>query len=197
MNKKEQIVFRKGKKIILRPICESDIDKCIVWMNDPDVTQFVAQRFPMFLEDEKEWVREARKNKENSLRFAIETLDGTYIGNTGLHPRWTDGTADFGIMIGEKDYWGKGYGADVIMTLLEYAFYSLNLRKISLTVFATNPRAHKCYQKCGFEDEGCKRQQYYVNGKYVDEIIMGCFREDWEKIWEEYQKQLTKKEGEI
>ena len=189
IEQKDRVVFRKGKRVILRPVCEDDVRRCLIWINDPEVTQFLATNLPLFLEEEKEWLRKRHENKDKDLAFAIETIDGEHIGNVGLHRiSWINRHASFGIAIGNKEYWGDGYGTDATMTILEYAFNSLNLHKVSLSVLSSNPRGHKCYLKCGFVDEGCRKEQHFSNGQWVDEIMMSCFREGWEATWQKYQE---------
>ena len=113
--------------------------------------------------------------------FVIE-VDGKTIGHIGLHP-WRNrraGTASFGVGIYDPDYLGKGYGREAINLLLDWAFRIQNYRRIGLTTDATNERAIRAYLACGFVEEGRRRQHEYVNGRYVDEVIMGILRSDWE-----------------
>ncbi len=89
-----------------------------------------------------------------------------------------------GISIGEKEYWGKGYGTDAMRVVLRYAFTELNLHRVSLTVFEYNPRAIRSYEKAGFTLEGREREAVFRSGKRTDMIYMGVLREDWERLSE-------------
>jgi RimJ/RimL family protein N-acetyltransferase len=89
-------------------------------------------------------------------------------------------------MIGNKQYWGDGYGTDAKMLQLRYAFYQENIRKMISSVYATNERSIAYLKKCGYKKEGIRKDSRYVNGRYVDVILMAVFQRDWEPIWDEY-----------
>ena len=92
--------------------------------------------------------------------FSIRTLtDDRLIGDLGLDVvDWSGRDAFVGLGIGETDYWGKGYGTDVMNVLLRFAFTEINLRRVTLTVFEYNPRAIRSYEKAGFRHEGRMRK---------------------------------------
>jgi RimJ/RimL family protein N-acetyltransferase len=114
--------------------------------------------------------------------FMIRALqDDRIIGEIGLDGvSWSNGNAWVGISIGEKEYWGKGYGTDALQVLLRYAFTELNLHRINLTVFEYNPRAIRSYEKAGFVHEGRERKALLRGGQRWDMIYMGILRKDWE-----------------
>ncbi|MGH2516473.1 MAG: GNAT family N-acetyltransferase, partial [Ktedonobacterales bacterium] len=104
------------------------------------------------------------------------------IGDIGLH-QWKNrraGTAEMGVGIYDPEYVGKCYGRDAINTLLDWAFRIQNYRRILLHTLANNERAIRAYRACGFVEEGRMRQDDYVNGQYVDTLIMGILRPEWE-----------------
>ncbi|MDI6820775.1 MAG: GNAT family protein [Patescibacteria group bacterium] len=189
MRRKDKIIFLKGEKVILRPLRKNtDLEKALRWINDPEVNQYLSIYFPINDKKEEEWFDGLYKNDDN-LPFAIETLDGKFIGVIGLHRiNWKDRVATTGALIGEKDYWGKGYGTDAKMTLLNYAFNALNLRKICSAVIEYNKRSLRYSLHCGYKIEGCWKKQIFKKGKYWDEILLGIFRKDWLKIWRKYEK---------
>lgn len=86
----------------------------------------------------------------------------------------------FGIVIGEKDCWGKGYGTEVTRLMVWHGFQNLNLNRIWLNVYDFNPRGIRAYEKAGFKKEGALRQAMYAEGKYHDTFVMGILREEWE-----------------
>jgi RimJ/RimL family protein N-acetyltransferase len=107
---------------------------------------------------------------------------GALIGDCALHRISSiHHNAELGIVIVEKDYWSKGYGGDAIKTLLRYAFDELYLHKVYLRVFSFNPRAMRCYEKCGFQVEGRLIQQLFRHGAWHDEVYMGVLRDDFLK----------------
>lgn len=174
----------QGDLVRLRAIEPSDAPRMHRWVNDREVTRFLETgRYPVSLVSEQAWAeRAAQASGFSDLLLAVETrADGLHIGNCGIHdasPEHRKGT--LGIVIGEKEYWGRGYGTDAVRCLLRLAFQRMNLHRVELTVLDLNERARACYRKCGFVEEGRLRQDRFVDGRYVDTIVMGILREEWE-----------------
>ncbi|GAP10324.1 acetyltransferases, including N-acetylases of ribosomal proteins [Bellilinea caldifistulae] len=103
---------------------------------------------------------------------------------------WVSRNAWVGIGIGEREFWGKGYGTDAMKVLLRYAFTILNLQRVSLNVFDFNQRGYASYKKCGFKEEGRLPAALLKGGKRWDLIFMGVLRSDWEEL----QKSTSEKE---
>jgi RimJ/RimL family protein N-acetyltransferase len=174
----------EGKLVRLRPIDPGDLERDYAWVNDREVTRFVALRYPMSRQDEERWLNEGPTNSfANGVRLAIETKDGVHIGNLDLHmTRPEDRKAGLGIMIGDKGYWSNGYGTDAIVTLLRFAFHEMNLNRVYLHVYEFNERAVACYRKCGFQMEGRLRQHSYCEGRYWDSLVMGILRSEFDAL---------------
>jgi len=103
-----------------------------------------------------------------------------HIGMCGLHDiSRIHRSAILGILIGERTLLGKGHGSEALRLLIDHAFRRLNLHRLELGVFHTNARALACYRKLGFVEEGRLRKNRFVEGEYVDEIVMGLLREEW------------------
>lgn len=161
-----------GQKVRLRALEETDLERCYRWVNDPEVTEHLAIRFPMSTQQERQWLLQASSG-DGDRSFAIETAEGEHIGNIGLHRiNYLDRNAELGILIGEKEKWDQGYGTDAILALLKFAFEEMNLHRVYLRVDADNPRAIRCYEKCGFVREGTLRHATYRHGRYKDQHIM-------------------------
>jgi RimJ/RimL family protein N-acetyltransferase len=166
-----------GERVRLRGIEREDIPTFVRWLNDPEVRQYLVMYEPMSQAQEERWF-EARLERENDFLFTIEALiegdqadadEWVHIGNVGLHRvDWKNRTAVFGIVLGEKAYWGRGYGTDATRTMLRFAFQELNLHRVELEVFEFNPRAARCYEKAGFRHEGTRRQALFRDGRYHD-----------------------------
>ncbi len=126
----------------------------------------------------KEWME---KHADEMYHFAIRTIeDDRLIGDVDLGGvDWVNRTCWVGIGIGEPEYWGKGYGSDAMNEILRFGFESLNLNRVSLTVFEYNERAYRSYLKCGFTEEGRQRQWMQRSGERFDLIFMGILREEW------------------
>lgn len=162
-----------GEKTRLRRVEREDIPTFVRWFNDPEVREFLMMYRPLSTAEEEKWFEGQLEDQDSEL-FAIETADGVHIGNIGLHRiNWRDRKAELGIVIGEKEYWGKGYGSDAIRTLLCFAFEEMNLHRVFLRAFEDNARGIRAYEKCGFQHEGRLREAIYRKGRYYDELRMG------------------------
>ena len=177
-----------GKTSILRALETADTEACHQWMNDPEVTHWLGMRYPLSLQQERQWI-EAEHNPQKEVHFAATTFDGRLIGSCGLiNIDPVSRNAELGISIGEKDCWNQGFGKDMMITLCAYGFQMLNLHKIHLRVAAPNLRAIKCYEKCGFKEEGRLREGFFEHGSYHDLVLMGLFaqehKENFSERWE-------------
>ena len=174
----------EGKLVRLRAVEPGDAEDAYRWINDREVTRNLMARYPFSLEFEKDWVQGAAKRTDYSdLSLAIETLDGVHIGHCGLHRgRPEDRHAELGIMIGEKEYWNRGYGTDTMLTLVRFAFEQMNLNKVALGVMEFNERAQAVYRKTGFVEEGRAREDYYQDGRYWDIVRMSILRREFDAL---------------
>jgi RimJ/RimL family protein N-acetyltransferase len=172
----------EGRLIRLRAVEPRDADNLYRWINDRDVTRTLMARYPYSMTFEHGWIEGVtKKTGYEDLVCAIETLEGVHIGNCGLHHgRPEDRWSELGIMIGEKEYWNRGYGTDAMLTLVRFGFEQMNLHRIALGVFEFNDRAQAVYTKVGFVEEGRERHAYYQDGRYWDVIRMSILREEWE-----------------
>ena len=146
-----------GSKVIIREKRLSDARNDYAWAKDPELAQLDASPVVTctFLEYLEDYKGEFRYYLPTSHRFAIETLDGKHIGNCSYYnANETRGESEIGIMIGNRDYWNKGYGTDVINTLVNYIFNKPNFKRIYLKTLKSNSRAQKCFKKCGFSIYG-------------------------------------------
>ncbi|MFX0059482.1 MAG: GNAT family N-acetyltransferase [Candidatus Hodarchaeota archaeon] len=175
----------KGERVSLKPLEKKYIEQFLKWFNDPEITQYLLMYRPLTSMEEEEWFNEL-KNKPNEVYFAIVINDKynkeKLIGNCGIRGiNSKDRVGNYGIVIGEKDYQGMGYGTEAMRLLVDYGFNTLNLNRVELSTFSFNSRAYKSYLKVGFVEEGRKRQAVYKNGEYHDEIMFSILRSEWEK----------------
>lgn len=171
----------RGKKVDLVAVSERYIDSYHRWINDPDVVDMLGfSDFHISMEKEKKWVESQQDMNRDERGFTILTKKGKAIGNVSLMGiDRVSRSAILGIVIGEKDYWNRGYGADAINTVLEVAFGDMGLRRVSLTVIDSNEQAVACYRKCGFVDEGRDREAKFYRGEYRDFVRMGILKKEW------------------
>ncbi|MEK6809314.1 MAG: GNAT family N-acetyltransferase, partial [Nanoarchaeota archaeon] len=113
---------------------------------------------------------------------------GKHIGNIRLGPiNYEHGFTILGVMIGDKNYWGKGYGTEAIQSAVGYAFHNLGLKKINAEVYETNIGSIRAFQKAGFQEEGRRKRQYFSEGKFIDAVCFSINRDERP----EYQKKIA------
>ena len=170
-----------GKRVTLRAMTEADMPRMTEFKNDVEVELLGGgdPPRPRPLSLVQEFFAERAKDKD-SQNFAIE-VDGLFIGDCGLFnadPR--SATAEVGIGIGDRAYWGRGYGREALTLLVDYGFRMQNFRKLWLNVHGSNERAIRCYRAVGFVEEGTLREQAWSGGRYEDIVLMGLFRSDFQ-----------------
>ena len=164
-----------GDKVNLRPIEREDLPRYVQWFGDPEVRRHLLLYIPFSLAQEERWYENLldRLEKGSDVLLAIETAEGVHIGNLGLHSiDWKNRNAELGITIGDKEYWGQGYGTAAIRTLLKLAFEEMNLHRVFLRVDKDNERGIRCYEKCGFQRDGILREAVFREGRYHDQLMM-------------------------
>ena len=179
-----------GEKTRLRALEKEDLTNIWKWVNDEEVMRFLSNPgSTQSLVEIEEWFASQQQGTYKGWpggivyhrkQFIIETAESVSIGCIF----YTDLTlkhqhAEIGILIGEKEYWGRGYGTDAMITLLDYLFNELGLHRVHLGTHRGNTRALKCYEKCGFIQEGVLREDAFVSGKYNDGLIMSILHDEF------------------
>jgi RimJ/RimL family protein N-acetyltransferase len=173
----------RGEHIYLRATERADVATFVRWFNDADVVRNLAMFSPMSDAAETAWFdRMLASQGTTDYHFVICLLaDGRPIGTIGLHDiSWKDGTADFGIAIGEKEEWNKGHGTDALRAICDFGFGALRLERIGLYVYAGNDRARRAYEKAGFVHEGTLRRAHFARGEHHDVHVMSLLRSEWQ-----------------
>lgn len=167
--------------IIIRPIEKHELEIVQKWYNDDEVMYWGSGARPdiMYTLDYLENVWYEEIFSDSCSRMMIQTKDGLPIGLIGYNDmNMRERKCRLSIFIGEKGFWGNGYGSDAINAFTKYLFNRWNLNRIEVDTWDGNERAVKCYEKCGFKVEGRLRKARFVDGQYRDEIILGIIRED-------------------
>lgn len=172
--------FLIGVKIYLRTLEGEDAEAVAGWFNDPEVTRTLKRHRPMSLAAERGFIERAGQNEDDVVLGIVVKQGDRLIGVTGLHHiDYRNRHTSFGIAIGDKSEWNKGYGTEVTGLMVRYAFETLNMNRIWLHVYENNPRGLRTYEKIGFKKEGVLRQECYREGRYWDTITMAILREEW------------------
>lgn len=171
----------KGKKVTLRAIEESDLELLHKWSNDESISKMLGGwNFPSSKQDQQKWFNSLNL-KSNNQRFAIDAPGLGLIGIANLvDVNWKDRNGFHGMLLGDKNIRGKGYGVDTIMTVVKYAFEELGLNRLDGSIIEYNEASLAAYtRKCGWKIEGRVRKSYFRENKYWDKIIVGITKEDY------------------
>lgn len=164
-----------GEKVALGPLRRDLVPVYTRWINDFEVTRGLTLLPPLTLESEEAWYEGASKGRNQSHFTVYERASLLPIGSSGLFDiDHRNQTAELGLMLGEKDCWGKGYGTETVCLLLDYGFTGLGLHNIMLSVFSFNERAIRAYTKAGFRLIGRRREAWRLGGEAYDVIYMDC-----------------------
>ena len=167
-----------GKKTMLREKRLSDAHNDYTWQSDPELARLDAATmtnvsFPVYLLDYTDQLHDPGLNR---FPLAVENLDGKHIGNCTCYDiDEACSEAELGIMIGNREYWDMGYGADAIIAMVDHVFLHSSLNRIYLKTLSWNLRAQRCFRNCGFTPCG----QMSRDGD--DFMLMDIKREQWEK----------------
>jgi RimJ/RimL family protein N-acetyltransferase len=128
------------------------------------------------------YIKEILSDKKNCL-FAIYTHDEKFIGTVKIgHIDWRTGTGDMGIMIGNKEFWGKGIAKESLFLASKYAFDVLCLRKLTGGCVSHNIAMLKAFQSLGYLTEGILRKKLLISGEYNDHVLFGIFKHELKAI---------------
>lgn len=169
--------------IYLRKISISDCNENYLnWMNDSEVNKYLESRFTTHSIDSLKDFVNSMNNSENNVLFAIiDKSSDKHIGNIKLgniHP--VHKYADIGLIIGEKNFWGKGIGTKSIQLVTDYAFNKLNLRKVIAGVYEYNIGSIRAFEKCGFKRAYVKKDTYFFEGNYIDAIVFELYNKNFD-----------------
>jgi len=169
----------RGQSVALGPFLRSQVPAYAEWLQDPEIAMLGQGTFTVRTPDDLAEALAAPKKTE--VVFAVYALpDLTLIGETLLLDiDHRHGTATFGITIGRRDYWDRGYGSEATRLVLDYGFRFLNLHNILLMTTSFNPRARRAYEKAGFREIGRRHGSVLLGGRRYDDIYMECLASEF------------------
>lgn len=170
---------------MLRAIEEEDLELLHKWANDPETQDVIGNvHFPSSMDFHEMWFRKLKRDQLNQ-RFAIEIPDSKIIGISSIiNIDWRNNHAWHGIVLGDKDKRGKGYGVDAVMATMRYAFDELHFERLDGSIIEYNKESYAfyCGNKLGWNEEGRRRNYYFRKGRYWDQIIVGVTRHDYYQL---------------
>ena len=173
-----------GDNVYLSPISLDDVEEYTHMVNNNIVSVGLGSAVyaSIYCVDRE---LEILKNLKTSHNFAVRLIENDeLLGNIGFNDiDSVNKSGTLGIMLGNEKYYGKGYGKEALMLLLDYGFSFLNLRNISLYVFEYNEIAYNLYKKVGFKEVGRIRKRQELMGKFYDSIVMDILNEEFESLY--------------
>jgi RimJ/RimL family protein N-acetyltransferase len=176
-------IFLSGERVdlcVLDP--EEDLSAYEFWINDRETTQYLASgKYPLTQRGIRAYIKQFKVANTKELLLGIFTKENhKHIGNIAL--RLIDDrnrNADIGLMIGDKDSRGRGFGAEALRLIIEHAFFCLNLHRVMAGVVGSNIPSVKLFERLGFQKEATLREHFYLNGKYENFFLYGLLRSDY------------------
>ena len=176
----------KSERLFFRYLKKSDVNKEYKeWLNDKDVNKYLEIRHEQHtILNIKDFISSQNKSSNNHLLGIFYKQNGLHIGNVKIGPvHKFHPVSELSLFIGNKEYWHKGLGSEIIKTISNYAFKNLGIKKISAGAYSENISSIKAFLKNGYKIEGIKRKHYILNSKLADITILGC-------IYKELQNEL-------
>jgi [ribosomal protein S5]-alanine N-acetyltransferase len=179
-------MFRlQGQQISLQTFSTAHLEDpaYYAWLTDYEVVKTINRAdylTPVRMEDVRSYCTAVMASSTDIFLAIHLVADNRFVGTlrvSGLN--WRAGTADIGILIGERAVWGKGVATDAIRTVGTYLFSTLGLRKLSAGLMAVNPAMLKVFTRLGFREEGVRRLQDRYEDGYCDHIYLGCFADEF------------------
>lgn len=164
----------------LRPLLKSDASLLYEWITDRSLVVLNSSFYPVSELDHESWFERVMTRRSDLVIFVIEDLKtGLAVGSCQLlNINWLFRSAELQIRIGKKDFQGRGFGSKAVQLLVQFGFKDLNLHRIYLHVFSSNERAINVYKKNGFVQEGVLKDAAYIDGEWINVIVMGLIKSD-------------------
>ena len=174
-----------GDQVYLRPLEEPDIgEDYLGWLNDPVVTRYLETgNIRATLDSLRQYLIRFEGSSTDLIFAIVDRASGQHIGNVTLNRiNPVHLTTDTGLMIGRKEFWGKGIAFEAWSLVIEYAFQNLGVRKILAGAIAGHEASIKTLKNLGFRVEGTLRKEVLVDGEFCDKLSFGLFHEEFHKF---------------
>lgn len=166
-----------GTKVVVGSLVPDDYVAMYCWANDVAAAQLDSAFRPVNLKDLINWCETAGKDPTRIILSIRQRSDSKIIGYLHIHNvNAVHRSADIGIRIGEERHRGQGYGKEALAIGLDYCWNHLNLQRVGLVVFRNNARAINAYRAVGFRKEGLLKRLFFIDGAWVDVLVMAAFR---------------------
>ena len=156
----------------------------LTWLSDDQVNEFSRRlgKPRMSAQDAHAWLQSLG---EDEVVYAIQAPRFGHIGNVKYGPiNWSNLAVDISILIGEKESWGHGFGAEAVYLVSKHLFEDRQVNRLAAA--SVNPAFIRMVQKLGWQQEGVQREESRVGGKFYDSVLLSLLKRDF-KILEQYE----------
>jgi RimJ/RimL family protein N-acetyltransferase len=189
MEEQKRVLIR-GQRIQLRTTVKSDMELKVKWYNDPEVNRTLILPEKLELQKTYDWFERSQKD-ESRQDWVIETVDGNAIGVVGIKEiNKSNRSGLLYIVIGEKEYWGKGLGLETELWAIHYCFKHLNLHRVLGTAVEHNAASIAVIRKVGFHHDGTFRDEYFADGRFYDVHRYSILRDEFYEKHPEFKEML-------
>lgn len=174
--------FLIGERIYLRALVPDDVNgNYVEWLNDAQVCQYNSHHvFPYSKEKAIEYIKEISSTRDAVVLAIVLKENDLHIGNISLQCiDCVNRNAELAILLGEKQYWGKGLSKEAGFLLLQHGFNELNLVRIYCGTSSDNTAMQNLATSFGMKEEGRRRQALFKHRKFIDVIEYGLLRDEF------------------
>jgi RimJ/RimL family protein N-acetyltransferase len=167
----------------LRPLAREDLVYLRRWLEDAEIRGLIGEVAPMSKADSERFLEKVRADTGRAWFKVVVKENNKVIGEAGLlrmDRAWR--TTDVSVIIGDRDEWGKGYGTETVLLLLNHAFECLGFHRAAIGVVSFNEKALRLWEKIGFRKEGIQRDGYYYDGRYHDFVMMSILEDEFREL---------------
>jgi RimJ/RimL family protein N-acetyltransferase len=173
----------EGSKCILRPVSKDDSIIVYKWFNDKEIIdKIIGFRINFSLEESFYWCEKASRENNRDIKWIIESREkaSSSIGFVGLYNvDLINKNAEIAIILGEREFRGRGIGEESLRLVCGFAFKYLGLNLISAQILSSNQPSLNLFRKIGFKEEGLLKNRIYRNGTWHDIVLMRLLSEEW------------------
>jgi ribosomal-protein-alanine N-acetyltransferase len=178
----DNIIFLKGERLHLRALMEGDLNPAYLqWLNDEEVCRNNAHAiFPNTEQKMKDYFNSLHQQSSAIVLAMVHTASQKHIGNVSLQNiNWVSRNAEFAILLGDKEFWGGGYGQEAAKLIVDYGFNRLNLHRIYCGTLENNEGMKKLAALLKMKQEGLRREAIFKNGAYQNIVEYGVLKNEY------------------
>lgn len=169
----------RGPLVRLEPLSPAVLADYLRGLDDPEVTRFTGTHATFGRDEVADWLATRAQQHDRADWAVVRVADGAFLGEAVLNDLDVDNrSVGYRVWLAGTQARGRGYGTEVTRLVVDHALDTCGLHRVSLEVFAFNPRAQRVYEKCGFRVEGRLRDALHWDGEWHDTLVMAVLSTD-------------------